>query len=184
MLQELAAWWGRGTLGQAAAALAVLCLVVLFAASVALAVVDAREHRLPGAWVRPLYPTVGLGLAAAACLGRGADPRPEAGSWWEPLVPGAVGLALHGGLFLLARLASPRSMGLGDVRLAPLLGWVLGLVSVPHAVLGLVATFLLAGLWAGALLLGRRASAATHLAFGPWMLAGTWLCLLLPARLL
>ena len=173
MPETLRGWWEQGAWGAVALGTAgVLAFLVLGAV---LAVIDARTHRLPRVWVLPGYPVLGILLGGAFLLGTG--PRALLGGL---VGAGAMGL-FYGGI----RLASPASMGLGDVRLAPLLGWVLGLISPAHALAGLLCTFLLAGLWAGALVLLGRAGAASHVAFGPWMLAGTALTwLTLPARLL
>lgn len=158
--------------GQWAAAAALMLAVLFFlVAALRLAWADAREHRLPRRIVWPLYPVQLILLGAAALL----EPAPAR------LLGGLLGAVGTGLLYLLVRLGSPRSLGLGDVRLAPVLGWMLGWASVPHAVAGLLGTFLLAGLWATALMAAGRATARTHIALGPWMLAATALCwLLLP----
>ena len=173
MVGMLGDWAAAGRYGAvalgAAGALAFLVLAAV------LTVIDAREHRLPRAWVLPAYPVLGILLGAAFALGEGPG----------SLLGGLLGAAGTGIFYGAVRLASPAAMGLGDVRLAPLLGWSLGLVSVPHALVGLLLSFLLAGLWAAGLILLRRADADSHVAFGPWMLLGTaaaWLAL--PARLL
>ena len=150
-------------------------MLAFLALAAVLTVIDAREHRLPRAWVLPGYPVLGILLGAAFTLGQGAG----------SLIGGLLGAVGTGFFYGTVRLASPAAMGLGDVRLAPLLGWILGLVSVPHAVAGLLLSFLLAGAWAAGLILLGRAKASSHVAFGPWMLLGTAVAWLgLPARLL
>lgn len=137
--------------------------------AVVLTVVDAREHRLPRRWVWAMAAVLGpLAPAAALAEGRSAAAVLSGGAW---------AVLLWGGLFLGLRLASPGSMGLGDVRLAPVLGWVVGTVSLPHALAALMAAFLLAGIWAAGLLLAHHAERSSRIAFGPWMLLGAGLAL-------
>ncbi|MFJ5923176.1 prepilin peptidase [Kitasatospora sp. NPDC092948] len=136
--------------------LPLLVWVALF--GVALAFVDAAVKRLPDALTLPL-------LAGTALLIPLADHRPAV--WLRcALAAGALG-----GLFLLLALFAP--MGLGDVKLAPSLGAVLGLVGWRTFYAGLLYMWLIAAVWAVALLVLRRAGRRTELAFGPAMLLGT-----------
>lgn len=171
-MRELLVHWAHE--GRIVAVLCTLAGVAAFlVVGTVLSVVDAREHRLPRRWVGSLYLLlVPLGTAATLCADRS-----------EALWGGLVGAAAWAVFFGVVRLASPRSMGLGDLRLAPVLGWTTGLVSPAHALAGLLLTFLLAGLWAAALVVARRAGPTTRIAFGPWMLAGTAVAWLLPLRL-
>lgn len=158
----------RRTVGQAVvvAALAVLTWVALgpvVAAIPALYVaavtpeltrIDLAEHRLPN---RLVVPGLGVGLAAAA------------GAWATtgrfPVVPLVAGAAFGGILFLLALTGG---MGMGDVKLAA----VLGLAS-PTATVAIAAPLLafLAGGVAALVVLLRRGKGA-RIPFGPFMLGG------------
>jgi leader peptidase (prepilin peptidase)/N-methyltransferase len=70
-------------------------------------------------------------------------------------------------------------MGMGDVKLAPVLGLMLGWIGWRASLLGLAAVWLVGGTVAAALLLGRRARAGQDMPFGPPLLAGTAIgCLL------
>ncbi|HAG62781.1 A24 family peptidase [Kocuria sp. BT304] len=148
---------------QLAAVMCALAVLVLACSGVWLAATDIREHRLPGTVVRPLYPVTALLLGAAALLAHDSDRL-----WWM-----LWGLVIMGGLFLVLRLLHPAGMGLGDVRLAGVLGILTGFSSVTHTVLALAATFVLAGLFCAALLLARAADASSRIPLGPFMIVGS-----------
>ena len=80
-------------------------------------------------------------------------------------------------VFLVLALISPRSLGMGDVRLAALLGAYLGFRSWPLVYLGLLAGFLVAAVVAVVLLAARRATRTTALPFGPALILGALLVL-------
>jgi len=130
---------------------------------VVLAFVDVAVFRLPDALTLPL----GLGTAALLLL---AEHRGEVllRCLYGALVLGAV----YGALALVA------PMGLGDVKLAPTLGAVLGWYGWSTVLSGFFLGFLLAGLWGGFQLLTRRTAAGGELPFGPWMLLGALLAVL------
>lgn len=141
--------------------------VVLAAVSVVLVVVDVEHHRLPN---RVLYPGAG---AAAVLLAVAADVRHD---WWGVLRAVEAAGVVYVVFFVLA-LISPRSLGMGDVRLAALLGAYLGFRSWPLVYLGLLAGFVIAAGIAVVLLAARRATRTTALPFGPALILGTLLVL-------
>lgn len=140
-----------------------LVLVYLAAVSPELWRVDLQEHRLPNRHVVPGY------LVALAAIGW---------QWWTsgnvPLVALASGGA-YAGFLLLLSLAG--GMGMGDVKLAGVLGLAAGLVSSGAAVTSPVVAFLAGGV-VSAVLLGRGGS-RTSIPFGPYLLAGFWVSVLL-----
>lgn len=133
-----------------------------------LVAVDADVHRLPDKltlWPLPLFAVL-LVLASAGT-----------GEWSRLLV--AAGCGIVGGLaFLVLALAVPSGLGLGDVKLAVQIGLVLGWLSVAVVLSWVFLGFLVGGLWAAALVMTRRATRKTHLAFGPPLLLGALLALL------
>jgi leader peptidase (prepilin peptidase) / N-methyltransferase len=140
-------------------------LLHLAALAVVLTPVDVALHRLPDAIVLPAYPTCAA-LLALASWNPGGPPAWDAG-----------GRAALGGAALLASslgaaLAHPGGLGLGDVKLAGVLGLCLGWFGWDVLVVGAAAASVLGALHAVVLLTVRGAGSAAHLPFGPWMLAG------------
>jgi len=84
----------------------------------------------------------------------------------EQLIAGAAA----GGFFLLAALAYPRGMGMGDVKLAGMLGLYLGRAVAPAIFAGLIA-----GVLVGAVIIARkgaREGRKTAVPFGPFLALG------------
>jgi leader peptidase (prepilin peptidase)/N-methyltransferase len=78
-------------------------------------------------------------------------------------------------------LISPRSLGMGDVKLAGLLGLFLGWLGWDAVVLGAAAGFIVQAVVALLLLAGRRIGLRGELPFGPSMLVGAALAIFLTA---
>ena len=133
----------------------------------ALAVIDARTHRLPDALVLPSYPVLAVLLGLAGLL------VPDGGALVRAL---AGGLGLYGAYFLLA--LAPSGLGFGDVKLAGLIGAVLAWCGWAELAVGASAAFFLGGTWAVVLLSTRRAGRRSAIPFGPFMLAGALLGLI------
>ncbi len=142
-------------------------LAVAAVAGVALGVVDGATHRLPDALTYPTTAVVSVLLAGAAL----------ADGTWDAALRALLGALCLGGGYLLLHLISPSGLGLGDVKLAVLLGLVGAWYgwSVLWAVA--VLPFLVGGLTALALIVTRRATRRTAIAFGPAMLVGAALAL-------
>ncbi|GAA0579774.1 prepilin peptidase [Streptomyces crystallinus] len=134
-----------------------------------LAAVDARVHRLPDVLTLPLAAAAALLLGAAALA-----PHPE-GSWRDALLGG---LALGGAYFVLF-LVNPAGLGFGDVKLAVGLGVALGWYGWGILFTGAFAGFAAGGAYGLGLILARRAGRRAAIPFGPFMIAGSYLGLLL-----
>lgn len=129
-----------------------------------LAIVDARTHRLPNALVLPAYP-VGLALLIVA----------ETTGAQAAGLPTALGAMLTGfAVFFGIAMISPGALGGGDVKLAGALGLMLGWLGWNALGVAAVATFLLAGAYAVVAMLARRAARDTRIAFGPFLVMGSW----------
>jgi len=72
-------------------------------------------------------------------------------------------------------------VGLGDVKLSLLLGAALGWFGVGNTVVGVYAGFVAGGVMALALLFTRQVSLRGHVAYGPPMMAGALVGIMLPA---
>jgi len=127
-----------------------------------LVVIDLAALRLPDVIVGPLYLIVFAALAITTLVN--GDPLRLARAAGAALAMAAV--------YGVLALVSPSSLGLGDVKLAGVLGAFLGWLGWSHALLGLLAAFLLAGLVAIVLVVALRASRRTAFPFGPLMIAG------------
>lgn len=151
---------------EAAVATTVLvAMLYLMAVSVALTLIDLDVHRLPNAIVLPAYPVLAALLTAASALS--GD--------WGALLRAGVGLVVLGGGYLALALVVPGGMGLGDVKLAGVLGLVLAYLGWGPLAVGAFGAFLLGGSFAIGLMVAGRAKRGSGIPFGPWMLGGAWL---------
>ncbi|WP_329282542.1 A24 family peptidase [Streptomyces sp. NBC_00691] len=139
--------------------------------AVLLASVDARVHRLPDAVTLPLAVAVPLLLGVAELLPY------DAGSWLHALL-GALAL---GGAYLVLHLINPGQLGQGDVKLALPLGAALGWYGWGVLFTGAFAGFLFGAVYGLGLMLLGRADRTSAIPFGPFMLGGGLLGLLLGA---
>lgn len=133
--------------------------------------IDLDVQRLPDRWTKPAMVAAPVATAVLAGLDR------DLGSWVRSLL---AALALGAVYFLLVLLGGGSGMGLGDAKLAPSIGAVLGYLSWAHVVAATLVAILLAGLVAAVLLVTRRAGRKSHFAFGPAMAAGAILVLAAP----
>lgn len=136
---------------------------------VLLAVVDHRVQRLPDVLTLP------LAGAALALLGAVAFLPEHAGDWLAALY-GALAL---GAAYFVLFLINPNGMGFGDVKLALGLGAMLGWYGWSVLFLGTFAGFLLGGLYGMGLVVLRGAGRKTSMPFGPFLVAGAYVGLLI-----
>jgi leader peptidase (prepilin peptidase)/N-methyltransferase len=152
-----------GTIGAGVGADAALpAYLWLGAVGLTLGVIDVDCRRLPDRLTLPSYP-IGVVLLGAAALAHHDLP-----ALWRAVLAAAAVAAV----FFLLALLSPRSLGLGDVKLAGLLALYLGFLGWGEVLLGLLAGFVVGALVALTLLAGRRVGWRSDLAFGPSLLAG------------
>ncbi|TFD51796.1 prepilin peptidase [Cryobacterium sp. Hh7] len=158
-----------GSLASTGALSAQIIVLVAFlylaAVSVALAMIDLDTHTLPNKILLPVYP-VGAVLLTAAALVAGEPGR---------LLSALIGAVALFGLYLALALISPGGMGLGDVKLAGVLGLYLGWLGWAPLIVGAFGAFLLGGLFGIGLLVSRKAGRRSSIPFGPWMLLAAWL---------
>ncbi|MGH8885489.1 MAG: prepilin peptidase [Egibacteraceae bacterium] len=138
------------------------------------AVVDAKTRRIPNRLTYPLTPVLLVLLATAALL----HGQPV---WAYRALLGGAGAF---GTLLAVALASPRGMGMGDVKLAAFIGVGLGYLGWDVLAVGVLAGFLLGGLVAMALLVVRLRGRGDMMPFGPCLAAGAFLALLVGSRLI
>ena len=160
-----AAW--AGTVGLVGAQWTLASFLWMVAVTVVLSFVDLRSYRLPN---RVLVPGVVVGLLL---LSGGALLDGRIGDVPEALASG-LGYSV---VLLIPALATRGAIGMGDVKLALLLGLFTGYHGWETAVAALVSAFLLAGAVGVVLLALRRITRHDHLPFGPFMVAGAWLAI-------
>jgi leader peptidase (prepilin peptidase)/N-methyltransferase len=134
--------------GAAAIALSVTLVLVLVPA----ALIDLEHRIIPNR-------LTAAGALLALALGTALDPSGEPGR----LIAGAAA----GGFLLAAALAYPGGMGMGDVKLAAVMGLFLGAAVAPALLIAL-----LSGVMLGAVIVARKGAHAgrkTAVPFGPFL---------------
>ncbi|RSN06423.1 prepilin peptidase [Streptomyces sp. WAC 01325] len=136
--------------------------LLLTPTAVLLALVDVAARRLPDVLTLPLAAAVLLLLAGAAVVpGSG-------GSWTSALLGSLVLGACYFVVFLFSK-----GFGFGDVKLALVLGAVLGWYGLAIVLVGALAGYLFGALYGIGLMLAGRADRTSRIPFGPFLLAGT-----------
>jgi leader peptidase (prepilin peptidase)/N-methyltransferase len=129
--------------------------LVLVAFLVPMALIDLDHRIIPNKLTAPA-------AVLAVVLGTVLDPGGE--------VHRLIGAAGGGGFFLVAALASPGGMGMGDVKLAAVLGLLLGAAVAPALLIALVAGVVISiGVIARKGMAGGR---KTAIPFGPFLAIG------------
>lgn len=155
---------GVGSTVEIGVIVALAAYLYLAAISIALTLIDLDTHKLPNRIVLPAY-VVGIVLLAASSI-LSAD--------FDSLIRAAIGLAAMFAAYLVMALVYPGGMGLGDVKLAGVLGLFLAWLGWGPLVVGAFAAFILGGVFSVILLVLRKANRKSGIPFGPWMLAGAW----------
>jgi leader peptidase (prepilin peptidase)/N-methyltransferase len=163
--------WSAPQFAAASTAPAVIAVVLhlvaflyLAAISLALAIIDIETHKLPNVIVLPGY-AVGVLLLGTAALLQGD---------LVGLGRMAAGAGILFLFYFVLAMISPRGMGMGDVKLAGVLGLFLGSLGWGQLAVGAGAAFVLGGLFSIILLITKRAGRKSGIPFGPWMLLGAW----------
>lgn len=152
---------------------AVLPFLLLFSTLLAQSVIDLELYRLLD---RITFPVLGASVVLVGVVG------------WVEGEPSRITFALAGavGYFVFLFIPAfmyPKGMGLGDVKLAALMGLYLGWV---HPILCLYAVIIscLLGLVAGIVVFFARGRRSAQFPFGPWLALGCVLTLLFSDRVL
>jgi leader peptidase (prepilin peptidase) / N-methyltransferase len=149
-----------------------VAFVLLGLTGTLLGCVDVALKRLPDPLTLPSYP-LGIGLLGAAA--------PFMSDGGERFVGALLGMAALWVLFAVQWFLLPKAMGFGDVKLSGVLGLHLGWLGMDAWMLGTFAMFIVGGLYAMALLVLRRAKRGESMPFGPFMLAGALIGILMHA---
>jgi leader peptidase (prepilin peptidase)/N-methyltransferase len=124
-------------------------------AGCALAVIDWRTQRLPDAITLPSYPILAVLLAPTGHL-----------------VPGLLGGLALAGVYGALWLVRPGALGLGDVKLAGLVGMLTGALGLDAWLVGAIGGQFLGALYALALLITRRGTLKSQFPLGPFIVLG------------
>jgi len=136
--------------------------IVLILLVVPAALIDLEHRIIPNK-------ITALGAVLALLIGLALDPAGEP----ERLIAGAAA----GGFLLLAALAYPVGMGMGDVKLAGMMGLFLGAAVAPAILIAL-----LLGVLLGVLIIARKGAQEgrkTAIAFGPFLALGALIAVFL-----
>ena len=126
----------------------------------AVALIDLRHRLIPNRLTYPSLVLFGGGILVAWAAGVDVSPS-RAG----------LGLLATAGPLLVIAVAMPHGMGMGDVKLAAVMGLVLGALGWNHVVVGAVLGVLLGGVGSVVALLAGRSRKDT-IPFGPFLAAG------------
>jgi leader peptidase (prepilin peptidase) / N-methyltransferase len=143
-----------------------LAFAVFLLGSAALAWIDAHTMRLPN---RVLYPVAWIGIGLLACATATSDS-------WSRLAGALLSAALLVAVFFVLHKVS--GLGLGDVRLAGLLGVFLGWVGPSVVITGLLSGMVGGGAFGAVLLATGKAERRMMLPYGPFLILGAWIALL------
>jgi leader peptidase (prepilin peptidase)/N-methyltransferase len=135
---------------------------VLLAGLLALSLIDVEHLLLPKVIV---YPTMGL---VASLLTLDAI---MTGQWHRLLVAALCALGWFVAFFLL-NFASPRLLGFGDVRLAPVIGLALGWLGVRYVLLGFFAANLIGAVLGVSLIAAKKMRRDQQIPYGIFLALG------------
>ncbi len=133
----------------------------LAAAGIALSMIDIDVKRLPNTIVLPSYVIVAVLLTIAAVGEQ---------DWW-PLARAAIGAAALFAFYFALAVAYPAGMGFGDVKLAGVLGALMGYLFWSALIIATFGAFLLGAVVGVALIVAGRGGRKTAIPFGPFMIA-------------
>lgn len=135
-------------------------IIVVAMVGLAASIIDIRTHRLPDALTAVMAGGVVLGWFTAFMV--------DSASFMTRLTGSVIG-ALIWVIPMLVGRAVGGQIGMGDVKLAPVLGAVVGMVGIPAAVFSMFLTYLSAGLAALWLIFTGSTSVQSRIPLGPWM---------------
>jgi leader peptidase (prepilin peptidase)/N-methyltransferase len=134
---------------------------VFLAVMLAVTVIDARWRVVPNRIVYPALATFAPAILAGDLLGEGVD-----------IVTALVGLVAYAGPLFLVALVVPGGMGMGDVKLAALIGLVLGSLGLRYVAVAAGVGIIAGGVGAVLALAVLRYGRKQQMPFGPYLAGG------------
>ncbi len=148
---------------------AAMGLVVIGCGLIAIGVIDAFTHRVPR-YINGLAITLGVPLLVLDAIIH----------WYlGNILRAGAGAVVLFAFFVGLKSIAQGSFGKGDVLLAPIVGFALGYNSWGALLTGAVSIFLIGGVVSAALLFTGRVSRKSRIAFGPYIVVGTLLALVI-----
>jgi leader peptidase (prepilin peptidase)/N-methyltransferase len=148
-------------------AVALPAYLYFVAIGLALALIDLEHSRLPNVIVLPSYIVIAVLLTIASAVSR---------DWWA-LARAVISTVALFGFFYAIAFAYPAGMGFGDVKLAGIIGGLLGYLSWSALIVGAFAAFLLGAVFGTFLLVVGHRDRKVGIPFGPFMIVGALLAL-------
>jgi prepilin signal peptidase PulO-like enzyme (type II secretory pathway) len=177
-------WWGIATgvgglygwlVADALTSRAVIPAFIVFgSATLALTLIDLDHQLIPN---RVLFPAIGI-AGVLLTIGAIADGASAA------LLRGVAGGGAYFVGLLAFALVARGGFGMGDVKLALLLGLFIGYIGWGELALGAVLAVLLGGIASALLLVSRTKGRDARFAYGPYLVAGAWVSIIWGERIL
>lgn len=133
----------------------------------AVALIDIGWRIVPNRIVYPALVVYLITITAGDLAGGGVD-----------VVRGLIGMAAYAVPLLLVALAVPGGMGMGDVKLAALIGLVLGSIGLAYVAVAAAAAVIGGGLGALGAILILRVGRRQQMPFGPFLAGGAGVAVL------
>ena len=149
-----------------------LVAACFFSVLLAVSLIDVERKIIPNRIVYPAVPALTVALVAGKILGNDID-----------LATAAIGFGAYGGLLLLVALVYPKGMGMGDVKLAALIGLVLGAFGLDLVVVAAALGVLLGGLGGILAMTVGSKGRKSAIPFGPFMASGAVLSVFFGAQI-
>jgi leader peptidase (prepilin peptidase)/N-methyltransferase len=153
--------------GAVGASLEILPLLILAILTMPLVLTDIKVQRLPNALT---YSGILAGIASAIIISIAQGST-------RPFIYSLLLTFISGLAFLMLNLLSRGGMGMGDVKLAAMLGTLLSPFGWSTLGTGFIFAFFLGATIGLLLLASKKATRKTLIPFGPYMLLGAWLAI-------
>lgn len=135
-------------------------IIVVAMVGFASSYIDVRTHKLPNVFT--------VVMAWGALIGWLTAFVVDSSTFVERLTVSVIGALIWALPMIIVRVVGGQ-IGMGDLKLAPILGAVVGMVGIPAAVFSFLLTYISAGLSALWLLFTGSTSVRSRIPLGPWM---------------
>jgi len=149
-----------------------LLFLILAIFGIPLTIIDATLHRLPDILTGSLFIA-----SAGVIIGDALDHHQ-----YDRLIPSLIGALALPGFYLALVIISRGGMGMGDVKLSAGLGLVAGYFGLRIVLVGSCAAYILGSFVGVGLMILGKADRKTAIPFGPFMLVGQAIALIVATR--